>query len=245
MKLSIIIPAYNEEENISDVVCRVLSSVDLDLELIVVNDHSRDSTSGIVNKLSKQYKNIRLVENRLKRGFANAIKTGFNNAEGDVVIPIMGDLCDDLFTVKRMVEKINEGYDIVCGCRYIKGGRRIGGSKVKAFFSFFVGRSLSFLLDIPTHDVANAFKMYKKKVIDSININSKGFEISMEIPLKAYFLGFKITEVPTVWRERKKGKSSFNMYKLFPNYFKLYLWAIFKKITRKKNAVAICNNSRI
>jgi hypothetical protein len=93
-----------------------------------------------------------------------------------------------------------------------------------------VGNSLHYFLGLPTHDIANAFKMYRKNVIDSINIESKGFEVSMELALKAYFSGFKITEVPTVWRERTKGKSSFKMLKLLPAYLKLYLWAFYKRI---------------
>jgi hypothetical protein len=144
----------------------------------------------------------------------------------------MADLCDDLSTIEKMFQKINEGYDVVCGSRYMKEGGRLGGSKLKGFFSCFVGRSLQILLGLPTCDIANAFKMYRKKIIDSIDIESCGFEISMEIPLKAYLLGFKLTEVPTVWKERTKGKSSFRMFKLFPNYFKLYLWAIFKKLIK-------------
>jgi hypothetical protein len=131
-----------------------------------------------------------------------------------------------------MLSKIDEGYDIVCGSRYIRGGSRIGGSKAKGFFSSFVGRSLYYLLGLPTHDIANAFKMYRKKVIDSIDIESCGFEVSMEIPLKAYYLGFKITEVPTIWRERAKGKSKFRIFKLSSSYIKLYIWAIFKSLTR-------------
>lgn len=230
MKLSIVIPAHNEEDNIIEVINRIEQSLDLDIahELVVVNDHSTDKTKELVMKLSEQYKNIKLVENKLKKGFANALKTGFNNVETEIVVPIMADLCDDLSTVKKMLDKINEGYDIICGSRYIKGGARFGGSKIKGFFSFFVGRSLHYLLGLPTNDIANAFKMYRKKVIDNIDIQSKGFEVSMEIPLKAYYLGFKITEVPTVWRERTKGKSSFKMFKLSPNYLKLYIWAIFK-----------------
>lgn len=232
MKLSIVIPAHNEQNNITEVINRIEDFEDLDYELIVVNDHSTDATSKIVDKLSWQYNNIKLVENKLNRGFANALKTGFNNIGTDLVIPVMADLCDDLSTVKKMLEKINQGYDIVCGSRYIKGGARLGGSKIKGFLSFFVGKSLHYLLDLPTHDIANAFKMYRKKVIDSIEIKSKGFEISMEIALKAYYLGFKITEVPTIWKERTKGKSSFRMLKLLPNYLKLYLWAIFKQFIR-------------
>ena len=232
MRLSIIIPAHNEEDNIADVIRRVEESLDIPYELIVVNDHSIDKTRNIVEALSRHNGNIKLVENELDKGFANAIKTGFNNAQGDAVVPIMADLCDDLETVKKMFDKINQGYDVVCGSRYMRGGLRIGGSKAKGLFSSFVGHSLHYLFGLPTHDIANAFKMYRKKAIDSIEIKSRGFEISMEMALKAYFLGFKMTEVPTVWRERTKGKSSFRILKLTPSYFKLYLWAILRSLVR-------------
>ncbi|MDD5431410.1 MAG: glycosyltransferase [Candidatus Omnitrophica bacterium] len=228
--LSIIVPAHNEQENIQPVLERIESSLDIPFEVVVVNDHSEDDTGKIVQSLTNKYKNIRLVENKLPAGFANAIRTGFINASGEFVIPIMADLCDDLETVKEMYGKMPAGFDVVCGSRYIKGGARLGGSKLKGFFSSFVGWSLFYLLGIPTHDVANAFKMYRKKVIESINIESVGFEISMELPLKAHFLGFKITEVPTVWKEREKGKSSFKMFKLFPNYLKFYTWALVKRV---------------
>lgn len=232
IKLSIVIPAHNEEENIAEVINKIEQILDIEHELVVVNDHSTDFTAKIVSGLSKQYANIRLVDNLLEPGFANAIKTGFINLKTEAVVPIMGDLCDDLSTIKAMLKKIEEGYDVVCGSRYIKGGLRLGGSKIKGFFSSFVGKSLHCLLGVPTHDIANAFKMYRKKVIDAINIESRGFEISMEIPLKAYYLGFKITEVPTVWKERTKGKSSFKMFKLFPGYLRLYTWGIFRRICR-------------
>ena len=229
--LSIIVPAFNEEENIAGVIERIEKSVDIEHELIVVNDHSYDRTLLIAKELSAKFSNLRLVDNLNDKGFANAIRFGFSQARGELIIPVMGDLCDDLNTLKEMVKKINQGCDVVCGSRYIKGGARIGGSKIKGFLSSLAGWSLYYLLGIPTHDIANAFKMYRKKVIDSINIEATGFEISMELPLKAYYAGFKITEVPSVWREREKGKSSFKMFKLIPRYLKLYLWAIKKRFT--------------
>lgn len=232
IKLSIVIPAHNEEENISEVIHKIEKVLDFEHELIVVNDHSTDSTASIVTELCQNYSNIKLVDNLLDGGFANAIKTGFANVKTEAMVPIMGDLCDDLNTIKLMFEKTKAGYDVVCGSRYINGGSRLGGSKIKGFFSSFAGKSLHYLLGVPTHDIANAFKMYRKKVIDAIKIESRGFEISMEIPLKAYYLGFKITEVPTVWKERTKGKSSFKMFKLIPAYSKLYIWGIFRRICR-------------
>jgi len=233
MKLSIIVPAYNEEENIAEVITKIESSLELSYELIVVNDHSTDNTPFIVKETAKRYPNVRLVNNTDDKGFANAIRFGFRQAKNEVVIPVMGDLCDDLGTIKKMLAKIEEGYDVVCGSRYIKGGARIGGSKVKGFFSCFVGCSLYYLLGIPTHDIANAFKMYRKTVLDAIKIKADGFELSMELPLEAYYAGFKITEIPTVWRERQKGNSSFKMLKLAPKYLRFYLWAIIKRLNFK------------
>jgi len=230
MKVSLVIPVHNEEDNIADTVTEIERNLDIPYELIVVDDHSQDNTGGIVNTLVCRYDNIRLVENRNTKGFVNALKAGFDNAKTEVVVAVMGDLCDDLFTIKKMLEKIDAGYDVVCASRYIDGGLRLGGSKVKGFFSRFVGRSMRYLLGVPTCDISNAFKMYRKAVLDKIDIKSKGFEVSMELPLKAYFLGFKITEVPTVWKERTKGKSNFKMFKVLPDYLKLYIWAIIRRI---------------
>jgi hypothetical protein len=134
-----------------------------------------------------------------------------------------------------MLQKINEGYDVVCGSRYIQGGARIGGPKIKGFFSFLAGVSMFHLTGIPTHDPVNTFKMYRKQVLDSIETTATGFEISMELLLRAYYAGFKIAEVPTVWKERRKGKSSFSLLKLFPKYLKLYLWCIVKNFKLRKN----------
>lgn len=232
MDLSIIVPAHNEEDNIAEVIKKIEETVTVGHELIVINDHSMDQTAKIVSGLITQYPNLRLVNNHLKRSFANAIKTGLANIKTELVVPVMADLCDDLDSINKMYEKINQGYDVVCGARYVSGGSRLGGSKLKGFLSSQAGKTLNFLLGIPTHDIANAFKMYRKKVIESIDIKSKGFEISMEIPLKAYYLGFKITEVPTTWRERTQGKSSFKIFKLLPAYLKLYFWAIYKNVVK-------------
>lgn len=239
MKLSIIIPAHNEQENIVSVISRIEDAIKIPHELVVVNDHSSDFTKGLVAGLSNKYDTIRLVENNLDKGFANAVRTGLYNARGEALVIVMADLCDDLLTIEKMYARICDGYDIVCAARYIHGGARIGGSKIKAFFSSFVGWSLNILLRVPTHDIANAFKMYRKEVIDSIGqITATGFEISMEIALKGFYKGYKMTEVATVWREREKGKSSFRMFRLIPNYFKVYTWALFRRLRGVNHAAA-------
>jgi dolichol-phosphate mannosyltransferase len=230
MNLSIVVPAHNEEENIADVINRIESTIDIAHELIIVNDHSSDATADIVLSLMNEYPNLRMVDNLDPGCFANAVKTGIKNSKAKVVVPVMGDLCDDLSTIKLMFEKIQEGYDVVCGSRYIKGGSRLGGSRFKGFLSFAAGKTVRLFLGIPTSDIANAFKMYKKELFDYLVLESRGFEISMEIPLKAFCKGFKITEVPTVWRERTRGKSNFKVFKLIPRYLKLYIRAILERL---------------
>jgi len=231
MKLSVVVPAHNEQENIAEVIHKIEGFLKIEHELLVVNDHSTDKTPEIVLGLARQYPNLKLVSNPLEGGFANALRTGFSNVKTEVVIPVMADLCDDLATIEAMFEKINDGYDVVCGCRYTGKGARLGGSRVKGFLSRLGGRSIHYLSGIPTYDIANAFKMYRKKAIESIDIKAGSFEVSMEMALKAYYAGFKITEVPTVWRERTKGKSNFKVFKLLPGYLKLYIRVVWKKLT--------------
>lgn len=234
MRLSIIIPAHNEEELIYETLEQIGSSLDdFAYEIIVVNDHSRDKTVDRVKEAIGKNNKIRIVENLREKGFANALVSGIMVVRSEVVLPVMADLCDDIATIKEMARKLESGYDIVCGSRYIKGGGRLGGPKLKAFFSWFVSKSLNFLIKIPINDLPNSFKMYRKEILENMEIQSKGFEVSMEISLKAFFLGYKLGEVPTIWKERNKGKSNFRIIHSGIPYFRWYIWAIFKKWTRK------------
>ncbi len=227
---SIIIPAHNEEGSLRGTVSsleKVLS--DYNFEIVIVNDHSGDRTVKVVRELTKKYPNVRLVNNRNKKGFATTLIAGFRQARGEFLIPVMADGCDDPHTLKEMYEKAKNGYDLVCASRYCKGGKRVGGPKLKGFFSESVGRTLHFLIKIPTTDVANAFKLYRKSALQKIKIKNSGFAISMEITLKMYFQGYKISEIPTCWKGRKEGKSKFQVLRIAPLYLKWYLWALMKR----------------
>ena len=229
-ELTIIIPACNEELSLGRTVDRLEESVRLDYEIVVVNDHSTDRTKEAAMALADRYKNIRVVDNPERASFVNALLCGIRNCQSPYFVPVMADLCDDPVTINAMQAKIRQGYDIVVGSRYIAGGERIGGSLWKAFFSNFVGNTLNFLIGIPTRDVPNAFKMYRRAIMEGIEIKSRGFEVSAEIPLKAYFRGARISEVPTVWKEREAGKSHFKLFKMGSRYVPLYLWAIWRGI---------------
>ena len=238
MKISIIIPAHNEAEVIKERILSLKPSLNasfFEYEILVINDHSTDRTEQIVKELASQSSgkailsdNLYLFSNDKPPGFGNALLTGFQKAKGSAVVPVMADLCDEPETIINMAKRIEEGYDLVCGSRYCKGGRRIGGPKIQGLFSCFVGKSLHLLIGIPTTDVANAFKMYRRGALNKLNLKEEGFAISMEATLKFYFAGYRITEVPTTWQGRKKGKSKFAIFKLAGSYIKLYLRALFK-----------------
>ncbi|MCM8758737.1 MAG: glycosyltransferase family 2 protein [Candidatus Omnitrophica bacterium] len=227
--LSIVIPARNEQDNISTTIDNLLSHIDIDhTEIIVVDDHSTDRTAEIVNETFKNNPAVKLVKNLDEPGFANALKTGFSQAKGQFVLPVMADGCDDPKTIPIMLEKSKQGYDLVCGCRYMKGGKKSGGPFLQGFFSRFVCLSLYHLSGIPTRDISNAFKLYRRNVLQKIPLKEKGFAISMEAALKFYFGNYKICDVPTKWYGRKKGKSKFKLSKTLP-YIKLYFLTLRKK----------------
>jgi len=228
MPLTIVIPAHNEEESLPRTLDSLIKNVRFPNEILIVNDHSADRTASVVKDFGKKYHNIKVVDNDTSAGFTNAIKKGFSEVTSGVVVLVMADSCDDPQTINLMYNKILEGYDVVCGSRYMKGGEKIGGRFLQTLFSKVCGASLSFLTGIPTHDASNAFKMYKKEVLDAIKIEEAGFASSLEIIVKLFHKGYKITEVPTIWKDRVAGKSNFRIFKVMINYLKWYCWAYFK-----------------
>jgi len=231
MKLSVVIPARDEEENIEETVGNLLPFINsADTEIIVVNDHSKDNTEGIVNKLNEKNPSVRLVNNLKPGGFANALITGFESAAGEFVVPFMADSCDDPATLSRMLEKTSGGWDLVCGSRYLQGGRRIGGPLVQGIFSRLVGVTLHLFTGIGTKDAGNAFKMYRRNILLSFKLKEKGFAVSMEACVNFFLNGYRICDVPTVWYGRKKGKSKFRLSRTLP-YVRLYFCIIWKKWT--------------
>ncbi len=229
--LSIVIPVYNEGENIRACIEGVEKHVKVDHEIIIVYDLDNDNSIPIVKKLQNKYPRIKLLKNKLGRGVLNAIKSGMADASGLGVLVTMADLSDDPKAINAMIKKFNQGYDIVCGSRYMRGGKKIGGPRLKSFLSWLSGITGRTFLGLPTYDMTNSFKLYRKTFLHQITIQSTGgFELGMEIVLKAHFMGKKITEVPTVWYDRSTGKSRFKLLKWLPKYLYWYFWGIRKKI---------------
>ncbi len=231
-EINIVIPVYNEAENIGNAMHEIQDKIRTLANICIIFDFDEDNTLPVVKKLSKKNSRIHLVKNRFGSGVLNAIKTGFDAVGDGIVLVTMADLSDDLGKVEEMVKKMNEGYDLICGSRYMKGGRQVGGPWLKKMLSRLAGISLYYLIQVPTHDITNSFKMYSKKLLDDIQIESRGgFELGMEIVIKSFFKGYRITEVPTTWHDREAGESRFRLFKWLPKYFRWYMFALYHKIT--------------
>ncbi len=231
MKINIIIPVYNEEELIEKTLAAIENKLSGEYKIIVIDDFSIDNTRAIAERMAICNKNVRVISNVFGAGIAGAFKTGFEEVDADsVVVPVMGDFCDQPEAINRMYDKILEGYDIVCGSRNIKGGSRVDGRFLKNLFSILLSRIMHLISGIPCTDLTNSFKMYRKIALENINIESKGFEIFMEITIKAYLAGYKIVEIPTIWKGREAGKSKFRIFNDGQRYFKWVIFTIKKRL---------------
>ncbi|HTY13246.1 MAG TPA: glycosyltransferase [Candidatus Omnitrophota bacterium] len=225
--LSIVIPVYNEGDNILATLREIREKIKVPYRIYMVYDRDDDNTLKAIHGHPLEASAVELVKNRYGRGALNAIRTGLGAAGEGAVLVVMADLSDDLSNVGTMLEKVDQGYDIVCGSRYMKGGRQIGGPWFKKTLSRLAGVSLYYLIGFPTHDVTNSFKLYTKKVLNDVQIESSGgFELGMEIVVKAVAKGYKVTEVPCTWRDRSAGESRFRLFKWLPGYLRWYFLAI-------------------
>ncbi len=227
-RTTIVVPVYNEGDNIRTTLAELDAKVNVDAETWLVYDRDDDSTLGPARDLEgKTRLAFRLVRNKYGRGALNAIKTGLEDAPGELVVVTMADLCDPPEVINEMVAAAEAGKaDIVCASRYMKGGRQIGGPRFKGFLSHTAGLLLCWLTRLPTHDPTNSFKLYRKSYLDEVKIESTGgFELGIELVVKARALGRRIVEVPTTWRDRVAGKSNFKLWRWLPNYLRWFFYA--------------------
>ncbi|GBD96595.1 MAG TPA: glycosyltransferase [Nitrospirae bacterium] len=228
--VGIIIPVYNEGENIGDTIKAIEDSIRAPHKIYIVYDFDQDNTIPAVKEFIESGLDMKLVKNPAG-GVVNAIKTGLREAGEDYLLVTMADLSDDYSVVDDMCRLMSEGYDIVCGSRYMKGGKQIGGPLIKKTISRIAGISLWHLTGLPTHDATNSFKLYRKKMLNSMEIESDGgFEVGIEIVTKAHFSGYKVTEIPCTWTDREEGESRFRIIKWAPKYLKWYFFALKKKL---------------
>jgi hypothetical protein len=173
--------------------------------------------------------------NAYGRGVTGAIKTGLEAVESGPVLVTMADLSDDMKQVDRMYELYLEGYDLVCGSRYMPGGKLIGGPFFKQLLSRVSGLTLHYFRGVPTHDATNSFKLYDAQMVHELRVESvAGFELGLELSVKAFLNGYRIAEIPSVWRNRTVGTSRFRVVHWMPHYLKWYFYAFQPKLKAER-----------
>ncbi|HON82446.1 MAG TPA: flippase-like domain-containing protein [Methanoregulaceae archaeon] len=233
--LSCIIPARNEEGNIVRAIenlSKVLQASPSipSYEIIPVDDNSTDSTGALIDNLAAGDSHVRPVHRTSSPGFGNAVKAGMREATGDIIVPFMGDLSDDPHDIPLLVEGIRKGYDIAYGSRFIEGGSLRGYSPKKMVANRAFNNLVRFAFGIPNRDITNAFKAYRKEVLDAIgvaNLESSGFDLTVEIPVRAHILGFRSIEVPVHWTDRSAGEAKLKLSRNATVYGKRFLSLFF------------------
>lgn len=229
MRLSIVVPVYREGEAARATLLALATQAPIPHEILVVHDESDDATLPVIADLQRAHPQIRAVHNTLGRGPALAIRAGFQAARGEAVLVTMADASDEVADVARMLAKLEAGDDLVAASRYMPGGQQIGGPPLKVFLSRAAGVSLHALVGLPTHDPTSSFKLYRRRMLERLDLESDaGFELALEITVKAFLAGYRISEVPTTWRDRVEGTSNFKLARWLPRYLRWYGLALRK-----------------
>ncbi len=213
LKLSIIIPVYNEEGNITEIcnkIDRAMRSINFkqaDYEVIFIDDGSKDNTLQMLQINKNNYPNIKIIVLKKNYGQTAAVSAGFDYANGEVIVPMDGDLQNDPEDIPRLLEKLNEGYDVVSGCRI----NRCDSFLTRRFPSFIANKLISLISGVKLGDYGCSLKAYKKEIVKNIKLYG---EMHRFIPIYTYWEGAKITEIPVSHHPRKKGKSKYGLIRI-------------------------------
>ncbi len=213
-KILVIIPTYNERDNIVKLIPAVLSQ-DSRIDILVVDDSSPDGTSEVVDKMRKKNDRISLLKRSKKAGLGTAYVEGFNHAlkkDYDLIFEMDADFSHDPKEIPRFIEAMNE-YDLVIGSRYISGVNVVNWPMSRLFLSWAANLYTRIITGLPVRDATSGFKCFRRCVLESIdlnNIHSDGYAFQIEMDFKAYRKGFRILEIPIIFVDRDVGVSKMN-----------------------------------
>jgi dolichol-phosphate mannosyltransferase len=228
--LTVVIPARDEEGCIRSTVEHLdleLRLNDVPHEIIVVDDGSTDRTAQILAETAEAIPALRPLTNHGMHGFGRAIIYGFEHMQGDAVVVMMADESDDCRDVVRYWQTLNQGWDAVFGSRFMKGGGVIDYPVLKLVLNRLFNRLIRFLFHIKLNDTTNAFKAYRRTVIEGCKpLISPHFNLTVELPLKTVVRGYSWTVIPITWRNRRSGATKLKLKEMGSRYFFIcvYVW---------------------
>ncbi len=230
--VTVVIPVYNEGEAILPCLDRILRSVTLPCEVLVVYDAPDDTTVPYIEKVAESDPRVRGLHNTYGRGPANAIRFGFDEASSPVTVVTMADGSDDPRQIDDLARLVERGVAVAAASRYMPGGQQVGGPRLKRALSKSAGKSLRVLARTGTCDATNSFKAYSTDFVRQVGIDSRtGFEIGLELTAKATRLRLPVAEIPTIWLDRTLGESRFDLARWLPSYLAWYRFAFGRRLT--------------
>ena len=233
MKLSVLIPARNEEKSIRQTVVAIaeeLQKASIVHEILVVNDNSSDQTEVVLKSLGSDFPTVRYINSENPPGYGFAVRQGLKHYEGDAVCIVMGDGSDHPADIRKYYEKLEEGYECVFGSRFIKGSWLVDYPLHKLFLNRLANYFIKFLFRLPYNDVTNAFKCYRRQVIEATEpLLSNHFNLTVELPLKAIVRGYRYAVVPIGWTNRQQGISKLKIKEMGSRYLFIVLSLFLEK----------------
>jgi dolichol-phosphate mannosyltransferase len=228
MKLSVVIPAHNEEGSVAATVEGIAERLEgeaIEYDVLVIDDASRDRTKEIVDAIGTDNPRVRCLTSYHPPGFGFAVRCGLEQFGGDAVAIMMADGSDspgDLVAYYRLLE---EGYECAFGSRFIRGGRVIDYPRTKLVMNRIVNLGIRVLFRLGYNDTTNAFKAYRREVIEAIQpLLSHHFNLTVELPLKAVVRGYSFGVVPISWTNRKAGVSKLALNEMGSRYLFIVLY---------------------
>ena len=228
--LSVVIPARDEVDVIEETVRAVseaLSRANITHEILVIDDGSADETSTVVSSLVASVPGLKLFSNPGPNGFGCAVRLGLERASGDAIAVFMADGSDSPDDVVRCVRKLGEGYECVFGSRFLSDSHVIDYPKHKLLLNRLANTFIRVLFGLRFNDITNAFKVYRRHVIDGIQpLISHQFNLTVEMPLKSIVRRYSYAVVPISWTNRKAGISKLKIKEIGSRYLfiVLYVW---------------------
>ena len=233
--IDIIIPVYNEGEKVYNLLKLFNDNIKNKFRVLFCYDLDDDNIFNYIEKFQEFNFEIKLIKNP-SRGPCSAIKQGFLISNSECVIVYPADDFLNFNILDKMYSDFKTGSEIVAASRFVKGGSMKGCPFIKSFLVRAASYSLYYLSSIPIKDASNGFRLFSRKILNEIKIESKvGFAYSLEILVKCNRLNYKITEIPAQWEERSEGSSRFKIFKWLPQYLKWYRYGFATTWLRKKN----------
>lgn len=225
-RVSVVVPVYNEGEDVIPVVERITENVTLPSEILIVFDDPSDTTRPVAEALAERFPHVRPTLNTLGKGPALAIRHGIDQAVSPVVVVTMADGCDDPSQIDILTRLVERGVVVAAASRYARSGQQVGGPWLKGFLSRMAGLSLYWVARVGTRDATNSFKAYNREFVRRVGIDSdQGFEIGIELVAKARRHRLPVAEIPTIWLDRAFGASNFKLWLWLPRYVRWYVHA--------------------